>query len=121
MRAFETLFAVAEADADFCATRIVMSMLEVYNEQVRDLLVAKPPSRSASADDASLEVRMGKDGTFVENLTEWPVRNVDEVSSLIAMGGTNRQTASNNVNEHSSRSHLVIIVKVRPLALSSSV
>ena len=35
-----------------------------------------------------------------------------EVQSLIEKGFLNRQTASNNVNEHSSRSHLVIIVKI---------
>ena len=35
-----------------------------------------------------------------------------EAQNLIHRGLLNRQTASNNVNEHSSRSHLVIGVKV---------
>ena len=35
-----------------------------------------------------------------------------EVQSLIQKGSLNRQTASNNVNEHSSRSHLVVGVKI---------
>jgi len=35
-----------------------------------------------------------------------------EVQNLMQKGLSNRQTASNNVNEHSSRSHLVIGVKI---------
>lgn len=69
----------------------------------RDLL-------EASGDD--LEVRMGKQGTHVHNLSEWPVHSVDEALTLFARGQSNRQVASNNINEHSSRSHLVVLVKV---------
>ena len=59
-----------------------------------------------------LEVRLGKQGTYVHNLSEWPVKTVDDALELFARGQSNRQVASNNVNEHSSRSHLVILVKV---------
>ena len=37
---------------------------------------------------------------------------MSEVQSWIQKGQASRQTASNNVNEHSSRSHLVLGVKV---------
>lgn len=69
-----------------------MSMLEVYNEKVRDLLVEKVSlststnrmmSSGMSGGDndtlGDLEVRMGKDGAFVENLSEWCVKSVQEV------------------------------------------
>ena len=67
----------------------------------------------AGSTEQNLEVRLGKHGVYVENLSEWPVGGVDEVASLFARGNHNRSVASNNVNEHSSRSHLVILVKVR--------
>lgn len=75
----------------------------------RDLLTLE-----LNADD--LDIRIGKQGTFVNNLSEWPVRCVEESFSLMDRGAINRHTASNNVNEHSSRSHLVTIIKVRNFA-----
>lgn len=69
----------------------------------RDLL-------DSNGDD--LEVRLGKQGTHVHRLSEWRVETVDEALELFARGQGTRQVASNNVNEHSSRSHLVILVKV---------
>lgn len=62
--------------------------------------------------DETLEIRVGKTGTFVNELSEWPVRCLEEALSLIDRGSSNRHVASNNVNEHSSRSHLVLIIKV---------
>lgn len=87
-------------------TDIHISMLEVYNETIWDLL-----SMESSADDA-LDVRVGKQGVYVDMLSEWPVRCIEEALSIIDRGSDNRRTASNNVNERSSRSHLVVMVKV---------
>ena len=64
-------------------------------------------------DDTDLEVRLGKQGTYVEGLSEWPISGVEDALALFSRGQSNRQVASNNVNEHSSRSHLVILVKVK--------
>lgn len=83
--------------------RVCVSSLFIFVFIHRDLL-------DLSGDD--LEVRLGKQGTHVHNLSEWRVRTVDEALELFSRGQSNRQVASNNVNEHSSRSHLVILVKV---------
>jgi hypothetical protein len=103
-RAFECIFNNAARDEDN-RTEIKMSMLEVYNEKVVDLLTDVKATEG-------LEVRMGKEGVFVEGLSEWSVTNVTEVNETITRGGHSRTIASNNVNEHSSRSHLVILVRV---------
>ena len=76
-----------------------MSYLEVYNEEVNDLL---DPSKK------NLNVRQRADKSFfAEDLTETIVRNVDDVMALIARGERNRQVGSSNLHDKSSRSHSI--------------
>ena len=114
MRAVDTIFTLAAASATEYRTDVIVSILEVYNERIIDLLgqtqSSPPPNASGTS---SLEVRVGKNGVFVEGLGQWLAANSEEVHLLMERGSAMRQVASNNVNEHSSRSHLVTIVKVR--------
>ena len=106
LRAIATIFQIAQSEENDVITTVKVSIVECYNDKISDLL-----NISEYKDD--LEVRMGKDGgTVVENMIEVTVKSVDEVVELMNTGEGNRKTASNNVNEHSSRSHLVFIVKV---------
>ena len=106
LRAVATIFQIAESEENEVMTTVKVSIVECYNDKISDLL-------NTSDYKEDLEVRMGKDGgTFVENIIEVAVKSVDEVVELMNTGEGNRKTASNNVNEHSSRSHLVFIVKV---------
>ncbi|CAM9803801.1 unnamed protein product [Chrysoparadoxa australica] len=102
-RALNELFDLAAQDRERTFTFRV-SMLEVYNESVKDLLIDP-----ASADKARKhEIRLDKRGrVFVEGLVECMVEQLDEVEQLIALGAQNRTVGNNNVNLHSSRSHLV--------------
>jgi len=104
LRALETVMELCHTSEDY-QTTVTVSMLEVYNEKIRDLL-------SDGARGAELEVRMGKNGTYVDNLSEWPIESVEDALTHFTRGQSIRQVASNNVNEHSSRSHLVILVKI---------
>jgi hypothetical protein len=60
----------------------------------------------------SLDVRRGKEGNFVPGLTWRDVATYDDVIAVLAEGEGNRSTFSNNFNEHSSRSHLVVSIQV---------
>ena len=51
-------------------------------------------------------------GNYVPNLTIVPVTAMNEVTELLAIADKNRSTASTNMNEHSSRSHLMLSVYV---------
>ncbi|CAM9298740.1 unnamed protein product [Ectocarpus sp. 12 AP-2014] len=87
-----------------------VSMLEVYNESIKDLFVE--PGRPAAAANKH-DVRLDKKGrVYVEGLVECEVETLEEVEELVVLGGRNRTVGNNNVNEHSSRSHLVLQVHI---------
>ena len=103
-RALEEMFDLSSSEprVDY---EFHVSILEVYNETVCDLLV-----RGNGGTD--LAIRKNREEVYVEGLTECQVENTDDVEELMQLASRNRSTASNNVNEHSSRSHLVLSVKV---------
>ncbi|RLM86547.1 phragmoplast orienting kinesin-1-like [Panicum miliaceum] len=75
------------------------SFLEIYNEQITDLL--EPSS-------TNLQIREDiKKGVYVENLMECYVSSVKDVMLLLLQGVANRKMAATNMNRESSRSHSV--------------
>ncbi|PWA16612.1 hypothetical protein CCH79_00004442, partial [Gambusia affinis] len=75
------------------------SFIEIYNEQIYDLL------DSASA---SLFLRENiKKGVFVEGAVEKFVNSAAEAYQVLSMGWRNRRVASTSMNRESSRSHAV--------------
>lgn len=51
-----------------------MSVIEIYNEMIRDLLGDNP--------SAKLEVKQGKEGLYVPGLTEIQVKDVQELNEV---------------------------------------
>jgi hypothetical protein len=85
------------------------SYLQIYNEVISDLL---------KAERTSLHIREDKKkGVFVEGLSEWAVRSPNEIYSLMQKGAMSRATASNKINDVSSRSHAVFIIIVEQVRL----
>ncbi|GAV58960.1 Kinesin domain-containing protein/Kinesin-related domain-containing protein [Cephalotus follicularis] len=75
------------------------SFLEIYNEQITDLL--DPNQRN-------LQIREDvKSGVYVENLTEDYVCTMKDVTQLLIKGLSNRRTGATSINAESSRSHSV--------------
>jgi hypothetical protein len=77
-----------------------MSMLEIYNEVVNDLL-----------NPANTNLRLREDpkrGIYVEGVQEEQLRNSDHALHVVAMGNEHRKTSATAFNEGSSRSHTVI-------------
>ena len=88
---------------------VEVSMMEIYNEQVRDLLV----SATTAGPDSNLDIKQSADGGVnVPGLKLVPVKSVDDVMAVFAKGSGNRATSSTSMNEHSSRSHLILMVTV---------
>ncbi|XP_038074712.1 kinesin-II 85 kDa subunit-like isoform X2 [Patiria miniata] len=81
------------------------SYLEIYNEQVKDLL--NPSGRE------SLPVRWSKDkGFYVENLFVVDCETLDDLLAVLEEGMGQRQIATNNINEYSSRSHTIVSLQI---------
>ena len=111
-RAIKELFDLAKGE---CAVpgvvefTFLLSMLEIYNEQIKDLLEEKSASL---LNNKKHDIKMREDGTgvYVPGLTEVPVSNAEEVLDLLQVGSKNRSVGVTKMNEHSSRSHLVMMI-----------
>ncbi|CAE7366160.1 KIF3A, partial [Symbiodinium microadriaticum] len=86
---------------------VVCSVLEIYNEKVRDLSVDSSDDLSIREDTAE-----GGKGIHVEGLTEVQVRSCEEVLDCIAKAQQRRAVGKTNMNEHSSRSHSVVTLRI---------
>ncbi|CAI0405827.1 unnamed protein product [Linum tenue] len=107
-RTLELLFKIAEDRKKTISYDISVSVLEVYNEQVRDLLASSPPMV------VRLEIKQVSEGVnHVPGVVDMKVENVDEVWNILQTGSNARAVGSNNVNGHSSRSHCMICTVVR--------
>ncbi|KAG5270711.1 hypothetical protein AALO_G00195660 [Alosa alosa] len=106
-RALRLLFAeVSEKKPDW-DYNISVSMVEIYNETLRSLL-------GDNLND-KLEIKMCPDGSgqlYVPGLAAFPVKSVEDINKVLELGHMNRATACTNLNEHSSRSHALLIVTV---------
>ena len=88
---------------------VEVSMLEIYNEKVQDLLVPinkRPPS--------GLKIRESKAlGVFVADLTKYPVSSYEEISNKMEEGYQNRTIGSTLMNNTSSRAHTIVTVEFK--------
>ncbi|XP_037939062.1 kinesin-like protein KIF3A [Teleopsis dalmanni] len=82
-----------------------VSYMEIYNEEVRDLL-GKDVSKS-------LEVKERPDiGVFVKDLSGYVVHNADDLENIMRLGNKNRAVGATQMNEESSRSHAIFSITV---------
>ncbi|KAM3465244.1 hypothetical protein MY5147_000051 [Beauveria neobassiana] len=108
---FERIEAAQNEDTNI-AYNVRVSYFEVYNEHVRDLLVPvnthHPPNY--------LKIRESPtEGPYVKDLTEVPVRSIDEILRHMKNGDASRTTASTKMNDTSSRSHAVFTIMLRQI------
>ncbi|XP_066216242.1 kinesin-like protein KIF28P [Saccopteryx leptura] len=87
--------------------QVTFSMLEIYNEQVRDLLSrTKKPRGLRVREDTQL-------GFYVDGLRSVPCENYAQIERLMEQGTRVRTMASTNMNASSSRSHMVITLQFK--------
>ncbi|KAJ3369545.1 Kinesin-like protein kif3b [Allomyces arbusculus] len=90
-----------------------VSFLEIYNEEVRDLLASTSPQ----AVPAALDLKEHPDtGVYVKDLSSFIVRSVDDMDKYMAQGNKNRAVAATQMNATSSRSHSIFTITIESSA-----
>ena len=104
-RSFNDIFESIESDSVKTQFLVRASYLEIYNEDVRDLLSKNSKNK--------LEVHEKTDtGVYVKDLSYFAVKNAQEINHVMATGIKNRATGATNMNAHSSRSHSLFTITI---------
>ena len=82
---------------------ICVSYLEIYNEQINDLLV--PTSMN-------LRIKENKENVYIQDLSKYEVKSFDQVIMIMNYGEEHRMYRETSIHEHSSRSHTIFRVYV---------
>ncbi|EIW85175.1 kinesin-domain-containing protein [Coniophora puteana RWD-64-598 SS2] len=104
---------------------VKISFVELYNEELRDLLAnelappagsAQPMGKGGAPDNGQGGLKIfddsGKKGVFIQGLEEIPVKDSKDALALLTKGSHRRQIAATKFNDHSSRSHSVFSITV---------
>ncbi|XP_017699646.3 kinesin-like protein KIN-14P [Phoenix dactylifera] len=112
-RALNDLFYISEQRTDTFCYEIAVQMIEIYNEQVRDLL-------SNDGGNRRLEIRnSSQKGLNVPDANLVPVASTSDVIELMNLGQKNRAVSSTAMNDRSSRSHCCLTIHVQGRDLTS--
>ncbi|RLN70662.1 hypothetical protein BBJ28_00012392 [Nothophytophthora sp. Chile5] len=89
------------------------SYLEIYNEEIRDLLSKDPK--------AGLDLKENADsGVYVKGLTAQVVKDAAEIDHVMQTGKKNRSVGATLMNQTSSRSHSIFTIVVECLSEGSA-
>ncbi|KAJ1426240.1 kinesin-like protein, partial [Ochromonadaceae sp. CCMP2298] len=102
---FQHIFEATASNTQNQQYLVRASYLEIYNEEIRDLLSKDPKT--------SLELKENIDsGVYVKDLTSFVVKNVAEIDHVMQAGKKNRSTGATLMNMTSSRSHSIFTIVV---------
>ncbi len=76
------------------------SYLEIYQEEIRDLL-SKDRKQQRELRESPMS------GVYVKDLSTYLCSNLSEINDLMTRGNKNRAVGATNMNEHSSRKHCI--------------
>ncbi|XP_022558684.2 kinesin-like protein KIN-14O isoform X1 [Brassica napus] len=107
-RALNDLFKISQSRKSNIAYEVGVQMVEIYNEQVRDLL-----SGDSSQKSLGILSTAQQNGLAVPDASMYPVTSTSDVLELMNIGLDNRVVSSTALNERSSRSHSIVTVHVR--------
>ena len=111
----EGIFPLLVRDILHCKKKLVpeyincdvrMSYMEIYNEQVQDLLGEQEEINKCRVREHP------KQGAYVENLSERRIEQFKDFMENLNRGNRVRTTASTSMNDESSRSHAIITISL---------
>ncbi|KAI0190882.1 kinesin motor domain-containing protein [Xylaria flabelliformis] len=104
-RVLHSLF--KKLDKEDTESFVKCSFIELYNEELRDLMSVEENVKLKIFDDAS---RKGHATTLVQGMEEAHIRNAAEGIKILQEGSLKRQVAATKCNDLSSRSHTVFTI-----------
>lgn len=113
-RALNDLFNISRSRSSTFLYDISIQMVEIYNEQVRDLL-----NNNVSQKRLGIMNSSQPNGLAVPDASILPVKSTSDVIETMQFGHSNRAMSSTALNERSSRSHSVVTIHVRGVDLKS--
>ncbi|KAK6944046.1 Kinesin motor domain [Dillenia turbinata] len=94
---------------------VKVTFLELYNEEITDLLAPEEISKIAVEDKQKKQLPLmedGKGGVLVRGLEEEIVTSASEIFTLLERGSAKRRTAETLLNKQSSRSHSLFSITI---------
>eukprot|EP01018_Ginkgo_biloba_P002892 Gb_07814 [translate_table: standard] len=107
-RALNDLFQISQKRKDLFKYEVGVQMIEIYNEQVRDLLTSDGSHKRLGIRSISQP-----NGLSVPDASMLSVESTTDVLDLMKIGQRNRAVGATALNERSSRSHSVLTVHVQ--------
>ncbi|XP_061348692.1 kinesin-like protein KIN-14J [Gastrolobium bilobum] len=114
-RALHDLFHFSQSRRSSIVYEVGVQMVEIYNEQVRDLLSSNGPQKRLGIWNTAQP-----NGLAVPDASMYSVTSMTDVLDLMNTGLMNRATSATALNERSSRSHSVLSVHVRGTDLKAN-
>jgi len=103
-RAFEQIFAHIQC-SEGVEFLVRASFIEIYNEDVFDLLSGKERKK--------LELKEDPDnGVYVKDLSWFVVKDIEQCDTILQEGKSCRQVGATDMNADSSRSHCIFTLKI---------
>ena len=100
--AFSHIFGFIKTEGESKKFLVRCSFVEIYNEEVRDLLINKSQKLDIREDP--------KKGIFVKDLTYITLKDTEDIQKCLDKGNKNRHVGSTSMNDQSSRSHSIFTV-----------
>lgn len=91
---------------------VLVSMVEIYNEAVQDLLL-----RPAARPKKGLDIRESQQlGIYIEGVIKRPVETYKSIEAVVEEGTENRSVGSTLMNATSSRAHTVLTIEFKQVS-----
>ncbi|PSR99819.1 Kinesin-like protein [Actinidia chinensis var. chinensis] len=127
----ETIFSRVDATRKSTEFLIRVSFIEIFKEEVFDLLDPSPPALSrgdgvalakpGGPARAPIQIRETSNGGIsLAGVTEAEVRTKEEMASFLLRGSLSRATGSTNMNSQSSRSHAIFTITMEQKKIAPS-
>ncbi|KAK9500934.1 hypothetical protein O3M35_002096 [Rhynocoris fuscipes] len=111
-RAFEHIFEAISVTQDV-KFLVLASYLEIYNEEIRDLLGCDTKQK--------LDLKESADrGVYVQDLSWHAVGSVSDCENLMSKGWSNRSVGATLMNADSSRSHSIFSICVEMMSIDKN-